>query len=170
MAPPAFEQRADEFAAKSASPHDAGHTNTLALARQRAAESGLRFAGELTPPETWQLVSGGLAVLVDVRTVEERKFVGQVPGSLHVPWMTGTAMIRNPRFLRELQNKVPKSEIVIFLCRSGKRSAAAAEAATTSGYLNAFNVIEGFEGDLDDQQQRGISGGWRHYGLPWFQD
>jgi hypothetical protein len=33
-----------------------------------------------------------------------------------------------------------------------------------------FNVLEGFEGDLDEQQQRGEAGGWRRWGLPWQQD
>jgi len=59
---------------------------------------------------------------------------------------------------------------VLFLCRSGKRSAAAAEVATKAGYRNAFNVLEGFEGEIDDRKHRGGLGGWRRRGLPWIQD
>ena len=110
----------------------------------------------------------GLAAQMDVP--EERKFVGHVPDSVFVPWATGTALTRNPRFVRDLENKVGKDATVLLLCRSGKRSAAAAEAAAKAGFRNVFNVLEGFEGDLDAQQRRGAFNGWRHAGLPWIQD
>jgi rhodanese-related sulfurtransferase len=125
----------------------------------------------VSPPEAWALVSAGLAVLVDVRTPEELKFVGQVPGSLNVPWATGTAMTRNPRFVRELEAKVPdKSRRLLLLCRSGKRSALALQAAVKAGYRAASNIGEGFEGELDAQQHRGRYDGWRFHALPWTQD
>jgi rhodanese-related sulfurtransferase len=60
--------------------------------------------------------------------------------------------------------------VVLLLCRSGNRSALAAEAATKAGLSRVFNVREGFEGDLDAQQQRGRQNGWRFHGLPWVQD
>lgn len=142
----------------------------LERARSHASAQGLRYAGGLTPAEAWALVSRGDAVLVDVRTAEERKFVGRVPDTPHAAWQTGPAMIKNPRFLRELEKAAPKNAVVLLLCRSGKRSAAAAEAATAAGFQNVFNVLEGFEGDLDEQQQRGEAGGWRRWGLPWQQD
>lgn len=142
----------------------------LDFARTRAADEGLPYAGGVTPVEAWKLVSSGEALLVDVRTAEERKFVGLVPDSIHVPWATGTALTRNPRFVRDLENKVGKTATVLMLCRSGKRSALAAEAAAKAGFTNVFNVLEGFEGDLDDQQRRGSFNGWRHAGLPWTQD
>jgi rhodanese-related sulfurtransferase len=142
----------------------------LQQARERARAEGQPYAGGVSPGDAWTFVSDGRAVLVDVRTGEERKFVGQVPGTLHVAWMTGTAMNRNPRFVKELEVKVKKDTVVVFLCRSGKRSAAAAEAATKAGFVNAFNILEGFEGDLDAAQRRGALGGWRFHGLPWIQD
>lgn len=142
----------------------------LARARERAAANTLDYAGGLYPPEAWALFDAGVATLIDVRSAEERKFVGFVPGTEHVAWQTGTALIKNPRFLRDLEKKVSKQDVVLFLCRSGKRSAAAAEAATKAGFVNAFNVLEGFEGDLDSQQRRGETGGWRRWGLPWQQD
>ncbi|HRP24418.1 rhodanese-like domain-containing protein [Thauera sp.] len=142
----------------------------LERARSQARSEGLPYAGGVTPADAWTLVSEGEAVLVDVRSGEERKFVGHVPNSLFVPWATGTALTRNPRFVRDLENKVGKNATVLLLCRSGKRSAAAAEAATKAGLKNVFNVFEGFEGDLDDKQRRGTFNGWRHAGLPWIQD
>jgi len=153
-------------------PHDAALSATALLdaARVRAAAENLAYAGRLSANEAWALVQGSHATLVDVRTAEEVKFVGRVPGSLHVPWMTGTAMLRNPRFVRELEAKVGKDNIVLLLCRSGKRSADAASAAHKAGFTNVFNVQEGFEGDLDAAGQRGHHNGWRHSGLPWIQD
>lgn len=146
----------------------------LEQAQAKAAESGLPYAGGVGPIEAWQLVQDGEAVLVDVRTAEERKFVGQVEGSRHVPWATGTAMTRNPRFVRELEAKVTpeggKDAVVLLLCRSGKRSAAAAEAAAKAGFTRVFNVLEGFEGEIDALQHRGGADGWRFRGLPWVQD
>ncbi len=146
----------------------------LARAREAAQLAGQPFAGSVAPRDAWALVQAGRAVLVDVRSAEERHFVGHVPGSLHVAWATGTSLNRNPRFARELEAKVgPRSgnELpVLLLCRSGKRSALAAEAAARAGLANVFNVQEGFEGDTDTQQQRGHFNGWRFHGLPWVQD
>ena len=148
--------------------------DVLIQARQQATSAGLPFAGSLTPREAWRLVQAGQAVLVDVRSAEERHFVGQVPGSLHVAWATGTALNRNPRFVKELDAKVGAksgNELpVLLLCRSGKRSALAAEAATKAGLSNVFNVLEGFEGDSDEHRQRGHFNGWRFHALPWTQD
>lgn len=142
----------------------------LEKSREAARAEALGYAGGVPPADAWSLVQAGVAVLVDVRTGEERKFVGQVPDTLHVAWATGTALNRNPRFVKELEAKVKKEAVVLFLCRSGKRSALAAEAAAKAGFSNAFNVLEGFEGELNDRQQRGETGGWRHAGLPWTQD
>jgi rhodanese-related sulfurtransferase len=142
----------------------------LAPARAAAVRSGLAWAGTLTPQDAWTLFRLGVAKLVDVRTAEERKFVGHVPDSLHVPWATGTALTRNPRFVRELEAKAGKDGPILLLCRSGKRSALAAEAATKAGFPAVFSITEGFEGELDEHQQRGHADGWRFHGLPWVQD
>jgi rhodanese-related sulfurtransferase len=142
----------------------------LAAASEAGEAVQLPFAGSVSPQDAWALVQAGEAVLVDVRTAEERKFVGHVPESVHVAWATGTSLTRNPRFARELEAKTGKDAVVLLLCRSGKRSAAAAEAATKAGFAHAFNVSEGFEGELDPQQQRNTQNGWRYLGLPWVQD
>jgi rhodanese-related sulfurtransferase len=142
----------------------------LAQARQRAPLSKPGFAGSVTPQEAWDLLAAHAAVLVDVRTAEERQFVGRIADSIHVPFMTGTALLRNPRFVRELEAKVRRDDVVLLLCRSGNRSTAAAQALTEARFRNAFNILEGFEGELNDRQQRGSRGGWRFHGLPWVQD
>lgn len=146
----------------------------LEQAHAQAVAQGLLYAGGVHPTIAWALVQAEQAVLVDVRTAEERKFVGHVPGSVHVAWATGTALTRNPRFVRELESKLGKSggkdAVALLLCRSGKRSVLAAEAAAAAGFVHIFNVLEGFEGEIDAAQQRGKGDGWRYHGLPWVQD
>ena len=142
----------------------------LAAANKAARRQGLSYAGGVSPRDAWALVKAGQATLVDVRTAEERVFVGRVPGSVHVAWATGTSLTRNPRFVRELEAKVGKDVTVLLLCRSGKRSVLAAEAAAKAGFTRVFNVLEGFEGEIDADHQRGHGDGWRFHGLPWEQD
>lgn len=142
----------------------------LARAATEAQAQGLGYAGGIPPADAWALVQASRAQLVDVRTAEERKFVGHVPDSVHVAWATGTSLTRNPRFVRELEAKFPKDAVLLLLCRSGKRSVLAAEAATKAGFLHVFNILEGFEGELDAQLHRGGADGWRFHGLPWIQD
>ncbi|MCU4639597.1 rhodanese-like domain-containing protein [Acinetobacter courvalinii] len=142
----------------------------LQRAQQYAEDNELDFTGSIPPAEAWFLVQQGHAILVDVRTNEERKFVGYVPESVHVAWATGTSFNRNPRFLKELDSKVGKDKNILLLCRSGKRSALAATAAFSAGFAQVYNVLEGFEGDLNEQQQRNQSNGWRIHQLPWLQD
>ena len=117
----------------------------------------------IDPVRANDLLAVEKAVLVDVRTTEERR-QGFVPGSLHVAWQQGAAMTKNPRFLKELSQKVALDAVVLFMCRSGKRSADAALTAAKAGYLHAFNVLEGAEGDNETGRN-----GWRKRGLPWSQ-
>ena len=142
----------------------------LGRARERAAATGLGYAGDITPEEAHALVAAGIARLVDVRTPEERKFVGYAPESLHIAWATGTAFTRNPRFVRELEAKTRKDEVLLMLCRSGSRSVMAAEAASKAQFGQVYNVLEGFEGELSADGRRNSSSGWKFRGLPWTQD
>jgi rhodanese-related sulfurtransferase len=137
-------------------------------AQDRGKSMGLAYAGALTPAEAHKLMQSG-AKLVDVRTKPELLYVGKVPGSLAVEWQTYPGSRENPEFLAELAAAVPKDTPVMFLCRSGARSSAAAEAATRAGWKEAYNILEGFEGDKDAAQHRSTVGGWRKAGLPWTQ-
>jgi rhodanese-related sulfurtransferase len=143
----------------------------LARARQRALSMKLPYAGALLPAEAYALmqkVSG--AKLVDVRTTAELEWVGRIPGAAAVEWNTWPGGKQNSDFLRELQGRMPPSDApVMFICRSGGRSHNAAIVAAQAGYANAFNVLEGFEGDKDAQSHRNTTGGWRLAGLPWVQ-
>ena len=138
------------------------------VAHERARKIGLTYAGVLLPAEAHELMKAG-ASLVDVRTKPEILYVGRVPSALAVEWQTYPGNRPNPEFLAELAASVPKDQPVMFMCRSGARSHSAAEAATRAGWKEAYNVLEGFEGDKDAEQHRSTVGGWRKAGLPWIQ-
>lgn len=137
-------------------------------ARERGEQLKLPYAGALLPAEAFALMQAG-ARLVDVRTEAEHHYVGAVPGSEHVEWSTFPDGTRNPEFLKQLENAAGKGETVMFLCRSGARSHNAAVAAMQAGWREAYNVLEGFEGDKDAEGHRNTVGGWRHARLPWVQ-
>lgn len=142
----------------------------LHTAIQRGKQLGLPYAGALTPNEAHELMQHHAnAKLVDVRTRAEWDWVGRVPGALEVEIMSYPGNRPNQAFVEELEKKVPKDALVMFLCRSGGRSHNAAGFATQAGYTNCYNVLEGFEGDRDASGQRNKVGGWRAAGLPWSQ-
>ncbi|WP_043006858.1 rhodanese-like domain-containing protein [Comamonas testosteroni] len=126
------------------------------------------YAGDVPPELAWQWLQAGEAVLVDVRTDAEREWVGKVPGAVAVAWKQWPGMAANPNFDTELRAAVPEGRKVVLLCRSGVRSVAAAQRAAGLG-IEAYNILEGFEGDVDASGQRGRLGGWRKRGLPWHQ-
>ena len=126
------------------------------------------YAGDIPAPLAWQWVQAGQAVLVDVRTDAERAWVGQVPGAIPVALKHWPGMQANPDFDAQLRAAVPPGGKVVLLCRSGVRSVAAAQRAAALG-IEAYNILEGFEGDLDAHNQRGQKSGWRKQGLPWHQ-
>jgi rhodanese-related sulfurtransferase len=142
----------------------------LAAARQRAQANGLPYEGALLPAEAHQLLrENPKAVLIDVRSRAEWDFVGRVPGAVEVEWKSYPGMRPNESFLEQLQARVPKDAVAMFMCRSGARSHETAMVAQRAGYATAFNVLEGFEGDRDPQGHRNSVGGWRAAGLPWTQ-
>ena len=131
-------------------------------------DPALGYAGDVTPSQAFAWWQSGEAVLVDVRTDAEREWVGFVPGALVVAWKQWPGMAVNPGFDSSLKASVPAGKKAVLLCRSGVRSIAAAKRATELG-IEAYNILEGFEGDPDAQAQRGLLGGWRFRGLPWQQ-
>ena len=127
------------------------------------------YAGDVTPEQAAAWVAEGEAVLVDVRSDAEREWVGYVPGATGVAWKQWPGMAPNPGFDAGVQAAVPAGRKVVLLCRSGVRSISAARRATELG-LEAYNILEGFEGDADQDGHRGRKGGWRLRGLPWKQN
>ena len=118
------------------------------------------YAGDVPAELAWQWLQSGEAVLVDVRTDAEREWVGKVPGAIAVAWKQWPGMAANQNFDEQLRAAVPEGKKVVLLCRSGVRSVAAAQRATGLG-IEAYNILEGFEGDVDANGQRGRLSGWR---------
>ncbi|ORA80336.1 sulfurtransferase [Mycolicibacter kumamotonensis] len=133
----------------------------------------MSYAGDITPEQAWAILRDDpTATLIDVRTDAEWRFVG-LPDLTElgrevicIEWVhsDGTA---NADFARELAARVPAGPAV-FLCRSGNRSIPAAQTATAAGIVPSYNVLDGFEGQLDEHAHRGGTG-WRAVGLPWKQ-
>ncbi|MDR3538064.1 MAG: rhodanese-like domain-containing protein [Acetobacteraceae bacterium] len=129
------------------------------------------------PVKTWEaLKADPQAQLVDVRTDVEWNFVG-VPDlaalakqAVLIPWQVYPTMQRNAGFEDQLKKVgfTPEHHIY-FLCRSGVRSLAAAEAAQAAGFPNVYNIADGFEGPVDAEGHRGAVAGWKAEGLPWRQ-
>jgi len=125
----------------------------------------------LDPKQAWDLLnSNAAAVLIDVRTSIEHNFVGHPPKAVHVAWKEFPGMQLNTAFVQQVQQYVTdKTAPILLLCRSGIRSVDAAKALEAAGYTHLVNILEGFEGPLDDDKHRGNLGGWRFHGLPWEQ-
>ena len=116
------------------------------------------------------------AQLVDVRTNAEWSYVGLPDLSAHgkrvllVQWQSFPTGAPNPDFIEQLGAAgLTRQHVIYFICRSGVRSLAAAEAAERAGYRTTFNVADGFEGPPDANGHRGVIAGWKADGLPWRQ-
>lgn len=138
----------------------------------------LTEAENITPKEAWHILqSEREAVLIDVRTQAEWALVG-VPDLasigrqfVTIEWQIAPTMDYNPNFITLLEQTVTnKSVSVLFLCRSGARSAAAAQAAKAVGYQQVFNIENGFEGERNKDGHRGQLNGWKVEKLPWRQN
>jgi rhodanese-related sulfurtransferase len=142
----------------------------LVEAKLRAEQMHLPYAGVLTPQEAYEVWQANpQACLVDVRTCAELDWVGRIPGAIEIEWNSYPGSVPNPLFLTQLAKRVDVQAPLLFICRSGARSHNAAMAAVEVGYLDVYNVLEGFEGDKDANNHRGTTGGWRYAGLPWQQ-
>lgn len=135
----------------------------------------MSYAGDLTPTQAWELLERDPeAVLVDVRTEAEWMFVG-VPDTTALQkrpvlaeWSSLGTGPDPARFVQAVTEQVDPGAPIVLLCRSGHRSAAAAQALTAAGYGPAYNISDGFEGEVDEHGHRGVTG-WRAEGLPWRQ-
>lgn len=140
----------------------------------------MSYAGDLSVSEAWQLLAADPAArLVDVRTAPEWSFVGRPDlnsvskAPLLLSWQVYPQMAVDTDFISKLTRELGdagKKAPILFLCRSGARSKAAAIAATAAGFTRCYNIAGGFEGDRDGNSHRSSVGGWRFAGLPWMQD
>ena len=152
-------------------------SNDTKIAGTYEVFSAAGYAGDVQPATAWQILSErNNAILIDVRTRPEWNYVGlpdlEALGKKPalVEWQVFPSMQPNPEFVATLTGAIADREApLLFICRSGARSAAAAKAMTAAGYSTCLNVADGFEGPLDGQARRGGSAGWKAAGLPWRQ-
>ena len=124
----------------------------------------------LTPIEAHKFLHANpLALLIDVRSEMEFLFVGHPVGAIMVPWNDGPDWEVNPHFVAHVKKAASVDRPIVLICRSGNRSREAGAALEHAGFSEVYNVLHGFEGELDELHQRGKATGWRHDGLPWEQ-
>ena len=109
------------------------------------------------------------AVFVDCRSEMEYLFVGHPAGAHHVAWNDGPDWTINPHFVGQVKKIASLNRPVVLICRSGQRSVDAGLALEAAGFGEVINVLEGFEGPLNEQHQRSSLSGWRKENLPWEQ-
>jgi len=141
-------------------------------AADRASQSNLTYAGAFAPAEAFELLQlDSRARLIDVRTRAELDWVGRpaVDGAqyAHIEWIRYPGSVPNAEFIEQLRQVATPDTPVVFLCRSAARSKLAAIAAQKEGYAQAYDLLEGFEGDKDGQGHRKTVSGWCFRGLPW---
>ena len=134
---------------------------------------------EISPQQEWEIHEAEpQAVLLDVRTSMEYEYVGHPLNALHVPWMDAPDWNIDTGFVDKVRQALLKitgsdqrleSIAILAICRSGKRSMAAAEELARQGFDNLYNIEDGFEGDLDNNKHRNTINGWRFVDLPWEQ-
>ena len=126
----------------------------------------------LNPQQAYDLLKKEpSAVFIDCRSEMEFMFVGHPVGAMMIPWNDGPDWEINPHFVGHVTKAVAQTitRPVVIICRSGSRSVDAGLALEAAGFKRIYNVLEGFEGDLDENHQRGKLGGWRKASLPWEQ-
>jgi rhodanese-related sulfurtransferase len=131
---------------------------------------------EVLPRQAWELLARQPKTrLVDVRTDTEWRYVGEpslkTSGGtvVKLSWHLSPDMKENPNFLSQLRASVEPDSILFFICRSGGRGLAAANAARAAGFVCSYSIVGGFEGAVDEYGHRGMVAGWKHEGLPWVQ-
>ena len=136
----------------------------------------MTYKRNLMPKQAFQRPTDNpQALFIDVRCKAEHKFVGYPENSVLIPWMDEPNWFPNPeKFSEAVINKLQGSEDIygteiILICRSGYRSNDALKCLESNGFKQVSHVASGFEGDLDEDDQRGNLNGWRHDGMPWSQ-
>jgi rhodanese-related sulfurtransferase len=146
---------------------------------------GKHKGGDVTPKQAWQMVQKDPehTFIVDVRTRVEYQDIGHPVGAYHIPYKFYTTQVGkrgykkalNKNFGKDLLARFnPKTDTLLLMCRSAKRTIAASTAAVDAGFKEdkVFNILGGFEGDKVKAKDspfggKRMVGGWRLEGLPW---
>jgi len=127
------------------------------------------------------------SLFLDVRTSAELNYLGAasvMDANVPTVFMDRTQWndkkrrfkrIKNESFVADVdmrlkQKGLTKSDTVILMCRSGKRSAKAVNTLAKQGYTKIYTVVDGYEGDKSKQapnKGKRTVNGWKNSGLPW---
>ena len=139
----------------------------------------LEAVNHISPLKAWDLIQKEPKVtFIDVRSDMEYLFIGHPSGSVNIPWIEEPNWEVNPHFVRDVRKLVLGGVIdspehhsvpVLLICRGGNRSDEAGKLLAENGFKRVYNIVQGFEGELDDNHQRGTIAGWRFDNLPWEQ-
>ena len=141
----------------------------------------VEYAGDIDPKTAWSILENyNESLLVDVRTKAELNYVGYPDLSslkktfINIEQQFFPGGNLNENFVAELEQVIikdspNKERQVVFLCRTGARSARAATLMALYGWINCYNIASGFEGDPDEYHHRASVNGWKFEGLPWIQ-
>ena len=134
--------------------------------------------------EMWKADPVGVRI-IDVRTPEEYIYVGHPETARNIPlyfveyqWDLEAgepAMRPNPGLISVVKASYAPTDTLLMLCRSGGRSAQAANMLAKAGFVRVYNVIDGMEGDKVDDPGSAYHGkrmrnGWKNAGAPWTYD
>ncbi|MBF0340124.1 MAG: rhodanese-like domain-containing protein [Magnetococcales bacterium] len=126
--------------------------------------------GHLTPDEAFRLVAAPETLFIDIRSEVEHFFVGSPRGVINIPWQDAPDFELNPDFVQDVARAAKSRErTIVLICRSGHRSIDAGNRLLQEGFQSIYHVLEGFEGDRDENHHRSSVNGWRFRGLPWVQ-
>ncbi|MBF0186344.1 MAG: rhodanese-like domain-containing protein [Magnetococcales bacterium] len=125
--------------------------------------------GHLSPEEALDFIEKNSAVFIDIRMELEHFFVGHPARVINIAWQDYPDFENNPDFLKEVKQVAKSDQPIVLICRSGHRSIDAGNALIEAGFTNVHHVLEGFEGDRDENHHRSSLNGWRFRGLPWVQ-
>ncbi len=143
-----------------------------------------KYATAVESYEMWRAKPGAVFI-VDVRTPEEYDFLGHPDMAANVPAMLWTGVFDaqkkayplapNAKFVEQLAQRYKKDDLIILMCRSGHRSAAAANLAAQAGFTNVYSMVDGYEGDkIADKASpafgKRLNDGWRNSKNPWTTD
>ena len=144
----------------------------------------------LTSTEAYETIKNDKdsMLFVDVRTRAEVNFLGMpTDADANIPYMTLSEfyawdqkkntfkMELNESFLESIKERLAAKGLtqdskIVFICRSGSRSAAATNLLAKAGYKNVYTVVDGYEGDKvkkgTNKGQRLVNG-WKNNNLPW---
>jgi len=123
-------------------------------------------------------------LFLDVRTRSEIAHIGMpTVADANVPFMLmaepmiwndewgSFKMTSNPDFLNTVKQRLEdkglnRDDKIFLMCRSGGRSASAADLLNEAGFTNVYSVVDGFEGDMAENGERSLNG-WKNSNLPW---